>query len=144
MRADDHTEEYGKAIMEGFGKGFADEVAAQKAKALAVGVIEKYKEYNLGRTVEVGDSYQEKPELGALVDRTLHAPDGTIDDKIMLTITNAETGEILFYGRNMYLRTAPIIFLESSVLSMDNEGIDGSMNFYVQTKYWYTQRKLPL
>lgn len=102
-------------------------------------LIQKYKEYELGPDMPIEDSPRMRDILiFDIIDHTFKT-DG-VDDKIYLTITSAETGETVFYGRNMWLRTAPVLLLASKIMAIDDCGVNGSMNFIIKTSHWIRKK----
>lgn len=94
-----------------------------------------YKSYNLGKDFDIEDADDENTiTIFDIIDLTFKTEG--VDDKIYLTITSADTGETIFYGRNMWLRTAPVLLLTSRITAIDDCGINGSMNFIINTKCW--------
>jgi hypothetical protein len=102
-------------------------------------LIQKYKEYDLGQEFAIEDAENENDILiFDIIDLTFKT-DG-VDDKIYLTITSADTGETIFYGRNMWLRTAPVLLLTSKIVAIDDCGVNGSMNFIIKTSHWIRKK----
>ena len=107
--------------------------------------IQKYKDYNLGPDFDIEDGDTNVIFLSStisifdIVDLTFKT-DG-VDDKIYITITSIDTGETIFYGRNMLLRTAPCLLLASIIVAIDDCGVNGSMEFFIKTAHW-TRKKI--
>ena len=98
-------------------------------------VVQKYTEYNLGKKFDIEDTDGENTvTIFDIIDLTFKT-DG-VDDKIYLTITSIDTGETIFYGRNMYLRTAPVLLLTSQIVAIDDCGVNGSMELFIKTAHW--------
>ena len=117
---------------------FIDEMLPRSFKENAT--IQKYKEYNLGPDFDIDDgdmdviSPSSTISIFDIVDLTFKT-DG-VDDKIYITITSIDTGETIFYGRNMLLRTAPCLLLTSIIVAIDDCGVNGSMEFFIKTAHW--------
>lgn len=103
-------------------------------------VIKKFKEYELGPDIDIEDTRGNNAVTIFDIVDLMFKTDG-VDDKIYLTITSADTGETIFYGRNMYLRTAPIYLLVTKIVAIDDCGVNGSMNFIINTEDW-NRRKI--
>jgi len=102
--------------------------------------IQAFRLYDLGQNFDIEDAISENTvTIFDLIDLTFKT-DG-VDDKIYLTITSYETGETIFYGRNMWLRTAPVLLLTSRIIAIDDCGVNGSMNFIIKTGHW-ARRKI--
>lgn len=95
----------------------------------------KYKEYELGPNFDIEDATGKNTVTIFDVVDLMFMTDG-VDDKIYFTITSADTGDTIFYGRNMLLRTAPMLLLTSKIVAIDDLGINGSMNFIIKTSHW--------
>lgn len=106
--------------------------------------IQNFKKYDLGANFDIEDILTNKTlTILDIVDLTFKTEG--VDDKILLTITSIdaeEAEEIIFYGRNMYLRTAPIRLLMAEIIAIDDCGVNGTMNFIIHTKDW--KRKNPV
>ena len=102
-------------------------------------LIQKYKEYDLGPDMATEDSIGDGDLLiFDIIDLTFKTD--SVDDKIYLTISSHETGETIFYGRNMWLRTAPALLLGARIIAIDDCGVNGSMNFIIKTSHWIRKK----
>jgi hypothetical protein len=98
-----------------------------------------YKNYDLGPNVDIEDiTGQNTLTIFDIIDLTFKT-DG-VDDKIYLTITSSETGEMIFYGRNARLRTAPQGLLTSKIVAIDDLGVKGTMNLIIKTSHWIRKK----
>lgn len=106
-------------------------------------IILKYKEYKLGADIGM-DNFSScfHPTVLFNIIRLMFGTDG-VDDKVYFTITSIDTNEIVFYGRNMYLRELPMLLAVSEIKAIDDCGVDGSMNLYISTKDWKRKENTP-